>query len=314
VERRQFLRKISQISLGLALSKIFPGAVKTSYGEITAKDFDVGIVTGDTKGAVIKAVDLIGGMKKIVKAGDAVAIKPNMGFPNPPAMASTTNPEVVRATVELCIEAGAKKVLILDHPLRRPEVCLKRNGIEKAVKGIGKAHVFLVTDRQFFQKVKVPKGKVLHQVEILKDVLDSDVLINIPVAKSHGATGVTLGLKGLMGVIFDREYFHEKVDLNQAIADLSTVIKPNLTLIDATRVMTYGGPTGPGAVEQLNTIVAGTDPVAVDSVAVPLAKWYGHSFEAKNVKHIKLAHEMGLGEIRLNRLKIMRTNLHGEDS
>jgi len=151
----------------------------------------------------------------------------------------------------------------------------------------------------------------LHEVEILKDVLDSDVLINIPIAKSHNATGVSLGLKGLMGVIYDREYFHEKVDLNQAIADLSTIVKPKLTIIDATRVMTAGGPTGPGPVDQLNTIVAGADPVAVDSAVVPLAKWYGHEFHAKNVKHIKQAHDLGLGEMDLNKLKTKRVTLNG---
>jgi len=135
------------------------------------------------------------------------------------------------------------------------------------------------------------------------------VLINIPIAKSHNATGVTLGMKGLMGVIYDREYFHEKVDLNQAIADLNTVIKPDLTIIDATRVMTSGGPTGPGAVEQLDTIIAGFDPVAVDAAAISLSKWYGHSFNAKQVKHIKLAHDMGLGEINPDNLKIKRASI-----
>ncbi len=311
MKRRDVLKRFVQVSFGAILSQLFPGSFKSSYGQAPDGHFDVSIVTGSTEKAVKKAVQLLGGMKTFVKPGDTVVLKPNMGFPNPAVMASTTNPDVVKATAEMCIQAGAKKVLILDHPLRRPEVCLKRNGILNAVKGIDNTHVFAITDRQFFKKVKVPQGKDLHEVEILKDVLDSDVLINIPIAKSHNATGVTLGLKGLMGVIYDREYFHEKVDLNQAIADLSTIIKPKLTIIDATRVMTAGGPTGPGPVEKLNTIVAGADPVAVDSSVVPLAKWYGHDFKAKNVKHIKQAHELGLGEMDLDKLKTKRVTLHG---
>jgi uncharacterized protein (DUF362 family) len=303
------MTKIAQIFLGLGLSRVFPGSFEDSYGQISEDNVELSIVAGDTKKAVRKAIELLGGIENIVKSGNTIAIKPNMSFPHPPAMASTTNPDVIRATADLCIEAGAKKVLILDHPVRRPEVCLERNGIRNAVKGMRNVHVNAITDRQLFQKVKVPNGKVLHQVEILKDVLVSDVLINMPVAKSHSATSISLGLKGLMGVIFDRRYFHQRVDLNQAIADLSSVIRPNLTIIDATRVLTSGGPTGPGTVEELNTIVAGTDPVAVDSAVVPLTKWYGKSFKAEDVKHIKLAYEMGLGEIKPDKLKIARMSL-----
>ena len=105
--------------------------------------YDVSIVCGNTEEAVRKAVDLVGGIKSIVKPGYTVVLKPNMGFPNPPQIASTTNPSVVRATAQLCIEAGAKKILILDHPLRRPEVCLKRNGILDEDKDIRNSHVKL---------------------------------------------------------------------------------------------------------------------------------------------------------------------------
>lgn len=311
MKRRESLKKMAQITSGLVLASQLPSGLNPLFGQVSRESFDIGIVTGNPEYAVKKAIELIGGMKEFVKKGDTVVIKPNMGFPNPPVMASTTNPGVVRTVTELCMEAGAKKVLVLDHPLRRPEVCLKRNGILSAIRKIDNTHVFAVTDKQFYKKVNVPDGKVLNSVEILKDVLDADVLINIPIAKSHNATGVTLGIKGLMGVIYDREYFHKMVDLNQAIADLSSVVKPNLTVIDATRVMTSGGPTGPGTVKQLNTIIAGTDPVAVDSAMVPLTKWYGHSFKAENVKHIKFAHELGLGEIDLNKLTIKRMNLHG---
>ncbi len=311
MKRRNFLKMVAQISFGMGVSRIFPGFSKPLYGQVPDKDYDLSVISGEPEKAVSTAIELIGGIKKFVKPGNTVVLKPNMGFPNPAVMASTTNPQVIRAVAQLCVDAGAKRILILDHPLRRPEVCLKRNGIKDAVKGIKNVFVFVVTDKQFFEKVDVPKGKELHQVEVLKDVLTSDVVINLPIAKSHNATGVTMGLKGLMGIIYDREYFHEKVDLNQAIADLNTVVKSDLTIIDATRVMTSGGPTGPGTVEKLNTVIASADPVAADAAVVSLTKWYGQSFEAKQVKHIKLAHEMGLGEMNLEKLKIKKMNLHG---
>ena len=111
----------------------------------------------------------------------------------------------------------------------------------------------------------MPRGKALKKVKLMKDVLESDVFINIPTAKSHAATGVSLGMKGLMGVIWDRKYFHSQ-DIHQAIADLSSVVKVDLTLLDASRALSTGGPAGPGRIVTPQTIVAGIDPVAVDAL------------------------------------------------
>ena len=129
--------------------------------------------------------------------------------------------------------------------------------------------------RKFFGEIKIPQGKVLERAEIFKEILDGHVLINIPVAKSHSATGVSLGLKGLMGMIWDRESFHSQFNINQAIADLATVIKPQLTILDATRALVSGGPGGPGEVKKPNLIIAGIDPIAVDSYGVSIVPWYG---------------------------------------
>ncbi|MCK5010356.1 MAG: DUF362 domain-containing protein, partial [Deltaproteobacteria bacterium] len=154
-----------------------------------------------------------------------------------------------------------------------------------------------------------PQGKVIKHLEIMKEVIRCDVLINLPTAKSHSATGVSLGMKGLMGVIWNRGYFHSKVDLNQAIADLSSVVKPSLTIIDASRALITGGPAGPGKVEKLNTIIAGVDPVAVDAYGVSVARWYNKKFDAANIKHIVAAHRMGLGNINLDKLQIKKENV-----
>ncbi len=114
----------------------------------------------------------------------------------------------------------------------------------------------------------MPGGKVLHSVEVVKELLKTDILINVPVAKSHNAAGVSLGMKNLMGLVWDREAFHERFDLNVGIVDSSRLIRPNLIIIDATRALITSGPSGPGKVVSLKTIMAGIDPVAVDSYTV----------------------------------------------
>jgi len=106
-----------------------------------------------------------------------------------------------------------------------------------------------------------------------------------------------------MGLIWDRSYLH-RIDLHRAIAELALVIKPDLTIIDATRVLTSGGPGGPGKTITLNTVIAGADIVAVDSYGVGLSQWYNKSFTGRNVKYILEAHNLGLGEIDTEKMEI----------
>lgn len=270
----------------------------------TQTGYDLAVVKGDMARAVKAAVDTMGGIGRFVKRGQKVVLKPNMSFPNPPEWGSTTHPDIVRAVAKLCLDAGASRVAVIDQPLRRPEVCLRRSGIAAACADLSHVTVVALSEEKFYQKVSVPDGKQLREVEIARDALQADVLINIPVAKSHNATGVSVGMKNLMGLIWDREYFHQFVDLNQAVADLSTRIRPDLIIVDATRPMTTAGPNGPGKVVQLDTIVAGLDPVAVDAYTVGLTSWYGQTFAGRNVKHIQAASELGLGEMDISRLRI----------
>jgi uncharacterized protein (DUF362 family) len=252
---------------------------------------------------------MLGGIERFVKEGDRILLKPNLSFANSPEWGSTTEPQVIRAVAQLCVEAGARRVVIMDHTLRAKEACREETGIKGALKGLDRVTLALVDQRRFFTEVEVPQGKALKTVEIAKEVLKSNVLINLPCAKSHSATGVSFGMKNLMGLIWDRGYFHERTDLNQAIAELSTVIAPHLILLDATRALVSGGPGGPGKVRELGTIVAGTDPVAVDSYGATLAPWYGRTLKGEHVRHILHAHELGLGEIDIDLLKVSRVNI-----
>jgi len=305
ISRRDFLKGCGVAGLGLGLASIAPGIVKGVLAEESAvsEGLDIVAVKGDTAKAVRAAVETLGGIAKFVSRGDKVIIKPNMSFPNPAVWGTTTSPEVVVEIAKMCLEAGAKKVLILDHPLRRPEICLAKAGIKDACGGLDDTFVFVLAEEKFFKEVNIPQGESVHKAKLMKDVLESDVLINVPTAKSHMATGVSLGLKGMMGLIWDRGEFH-RLDLNRCIVDLNTIVKRDLTIIDCTRALVTGGPGGPGEIEELSIIVAGIDPVAVDSYVVPMAKWYGRSFSGSQVKHIVEANDRGLGEIDISKLKV----------
>lgn len=296
--RRQFLKTTAAgVALGLSVSPSF----------LEAKDeYDLVVVSGDPGPATRKALEALGGISRFVKKGQSVILKPNMSFANTPDRGSTTHPVVVATVAQACMEAGAQQVVILDHTLQRAELCLERTGIRDACKQINGVHVMTLQDKKFFREIKVPQGKVLERVEVMKDILEGQVLINLPVAKSHSATGVSLGLKGLMGLIWDRESFHSQYNINQAVADLATVIKPHLTILDATRALASGGPGGPGDVKKPNLIIAGIDPVAVDSYGVGIVPWYGQNFKGRQVEHILLAHQRGLGKIDTDQLKILK--------
>ena len=297
ISRRQFLKATAAgVAIGLAGDPSLLCA---------AEEVDLAVISGEPAAATRKALEAMGGMSRFVKKGQRVVIKPNMSFAKTPDFAATTHPLVVVAVAQACIDAGAGEVLVLDHTLQRAELCLERTGIRDACKTVPGVHVLAMQDRKFFQEIRVPQGKVFDKVEVLKDILDS-VLINIPVAKSHSATGVSLGLKGLMGLIWDRESFHSQFNINQGIADLATVIKPQLTILDATRAMVTGGPGGPGEVKKPNLVVAGVDPVAVDSYGVGIVPWYGQNFKGRQVEHLLLAHQQGLGQIDVEKLKITK--------
>ena len=296
--RRNFLKTVAAgLALGLGDRPVYS----------SAKDrCDLAVISGEPAAATRKTLEAMGGISRFVKKGQRVVLKPNMSFANPPEWGSTTHPSVVVIVAQACIEAGAQQVFVLDHPLRLAELCLERTGIRDACKNIKGVYALALAEKKFFREIKIPQGKAVERVEVLKEVLESQVLINLPVAKTHSATGVSLGIKGLMGLIWDRESFHSRYNINQALADLATVIKPQLTILDATRALVSGGPGGPGEVQKPNLIIAGIDPVAVDSYGVTIAPWYGQNFKGRQVEHLLIAHQRGLGKIDIDQLKIIQ--------
>jgi len=295
INRREFLKKTAECAaygaMGIALSGLWDGSAGASNSP------DIVLAKGTPGPGTRGAVNALGGIQRFVQPGDKVVIKPNMSFPNPPEWGTTTHPDVVRALSDMCRKAGAASVLVLDNPLRNAELCLERSGLRAACQDLPQTQTQALADRRFYEEVEVPEGKELRSTMIMKEVLKANVLIAVPVAKSHSATGVSLAMKGMMGLIYDRSSFHLDMDLNRAIVDLCTVLKPQLTVVDASRVLSSGGPGGPGKVIPLETIIASTDMVAADAMAVELGTWYGRKFKASQVKHIRMAHERGLGNM-----------------
>ncbi len=264
---------------------------------------DIAVAKGEAAKAVRAAVELLGGMKKFVKKGGKVLIKPNMSFPNPPAMATTTHPDVVTEIVKMCNEAGASNILIADYPLFDTDTCLKRSGILDACGKLENTRVVGASSDRFYKDTEIKDAKKMSRNGIFQEALKVDTLISVPVAKSHTATGVSLSMKGMMGLCWDRSGMHTK-ELSSSVVDLCTVLKADLTLIDATRVLSTNGPRGPGKVLKEDTIIASKDMVAADAFAVARFPWYGKKYKPAQVQYIKEAHERGLGRMDIENLSV----------
>ncbi len=274
---------------------------------IAAGTPDLGIAKGPPATAARAAVDLLGGIKAFVKPGNKVVIKPNMSFNNGLKMGTNTHPEVVRELVAMCKEAKASKVQVLDHTLQKAELSIKETKAACAV--FNEDIVKAVEDAQFYQQTKIPDGLIgFNQTDVIKDVLAADVLIAAPVAKHHRVSYVSLSMKGMMGLIYERRVMH-KAGLDKAIVALAAFLRPTLVVIDASRVLSTNGPKGPGKVIPMNMVIASRDMVAADAQAVKMFEWNGKRMEPKKVGHIRFAHEKGLGRMDVENLNVKQVEI-----
>lgn len=264
------------------------------------------VVQGETEKAVEKALEILGGMENFIQSGQTVLLKPNASFPNPPHWGSNTNPELVKAVALHALKVGASRVFVADNTMREGMESFNRSGLTEVLADVQRVKVLPIQEESLFTEVMVPNGKALKTVKIAKLLQKVDVLINLPCAKSHSATDVSFGLKNNMGVIWNRNFFHTGTNLHEAIAELATVIRPHLTILDATRALVTGGPTGPGKVQELNTVIAGMDPLAVDAYATTLVNWNNRSLKPKMIKHLLSASRLGVGEIELENIHIQK--------
>ena len=225
---------------------------------------DLGVTKGkDHSRAAIAAIGLLGGMERFISRGDIVTIKPNIGWDRTPAQGANTNPVLVKTVAELCFNAGAKKVIVTDVPCNDARRTFARSGISEPLAKIG-ADVILPEDR-FYVRADLG-GEILGVWPILRQFLETDKLINMPVVKHHSLSLATIGMKNWYGVMGGpRNRLHQRIDTS--ITDLADFFRPSLIVIDATRVMVRNGPVGGrlSDVEIHDTVIASTDQVAADS-------------------------------------------------
>ena len=245
------------------------------------------------------AMAALGGMELFVPKGAQVLVKPNICVAyHTYEYAATTNPWVVGTIVKMCFEAGAAGVEVCDYPFGgTAQEAYVKSGIKEQVEANGGKMVYMTGLK--YSSVPIPNGLELKKTEVFSDALKADVIIDVPVAKHHGSARLTLGMKNLMGVVRDRSAFH--LNLGQRIADLSTLIKPRLTIVDAVRILMANGPTGGDLndVKKLDTIIASADIVAADSYAASL-----FGLQPDEIAYIKAAAAMGLGRSDLSNLRI----------
>jgi len=268
----------------------------------TPQEFDlVAIKGGEPDFMFDKAINSIGGMKSFVKKGNTVVVKPNIGWDVIPERAANTNPVLVKRIIEHCLEAGAKDVYVFDHTCDDWNSCYSNSGVERAVKDAG-GKIVPGNSERYFQEVSVTEGKRLKNAKVHELILESDVFINVPILKSHSSADLTMSMKNLMGIVWDRRYWHRN-DLHQCIADFTSFRKPDLNVIDAYYVMKKNGPRGVSKADvvTMKSQIISSDIVAADAAA---AKLFG--LKPKDIDYLEIANKMKLGEIDLNKLNINR--------
>jgi uncharacterized protein (DUF362 family) len=243
---------------------------------------------GEAPELVRRAMTALGGMERFVSAGQNVVIKPNIGWDRTPEQCANTHPQVVATLVTLALEAGAKRVQVMDNTCNDARRCYRRSGIEAAAKAAGAKVAHLRSGRAVEMALG---GQIVKTWPVYREITDADVLINAPVAKHHALSRATLGMKNWFGAIGGRRnQLHQNVA--QASVDMAAFFKPQLTVLDATRILLRNGPQGGNVedVEQPRTVMAGTDPVAIDAFGGTLL-----GLSPEDLDHIALAEARGLG-------------------
>lgn len=296
ITRRQSLQRIAQMSAGLALAPLGLHSLlswTSAQAATTGKRFVIEGI-GSDKGYKIKELTgkvfgAAGGMGQFVSRGDVVVIKPNISWARRPELAATTNPEVLEAVIELCFDAGAKKVRIADHTINEARRCFFLTGVGVVAKRTGADLVF--PRRSLMKRMKL-HGQRLDVWPVFVPFVEADKVLNVPVAKVHRLSILTLGMKNWIGAVGGRRNaLHQ--DIHQSIVDLARFFKPSLTLIDATRIMTRNGPSGgsPSDVAVKNTLILSNDQVAADAKAAGL-----FGYDPGEIGFLRLGQKWGLGD------------------
>ena len=310
--RRQFVRLLAATGLGTTLAACGADGAATPQSDSaqqtqattvpleTTEHAYLAVARGDDPKAITRgALAALGGIERFVKSGDNVIVKPNICVDyRTYEYGATTNPEVVAALVELCLGAGARRVRVMDTPFGgSAESAYARSGIADAVSAAGGQ--MEVMNRAKVRETAIPEGRDITSWQIYQDILTADLLINVPVAKHHSLARLSLGGKNLLGVILSPSRMH--ANLGQRTADLLSLVRPALTVVDAVRTLMTHGPTG-GNLDDVrlnNTVIASHDAVAADAYAATFFDLSG-----PEIAYVKAAADMGLGTLDLDAIEI----------
>jgi len=298
LSRRDFLTHSARIGGALALTQMggfSPFAAETPPAMAIAKwagdpiaDADSTTLASMAVKLTEQALDAVGGMGRFVKKGDVVWIKPNMAWDRPPELAGNTNPDVVATLVKLCLNAGAKTVKVGDNPCDAAQKAYATSGIEAAAKNAGAEVIYL--DENRFRKMAL-NGEYLAEWEVYPEIVETDLVINCPIAKHHGITQATLCMKNYMGVVGGRRNAWHQA-LPACLTDITRFMKPQLCVLDAVRILTGNGPQSSQLqdVARKDTVAVSADILALESFGVELL---GNRPEARDI--VAKAAAAGLG-------------------
>jgi len=295
-KRRDFLRAVAGAGvLGLTGTGPLRGR-PLGPEEGTARTADGGwpdlvTVRGGSPMRLVKtALEKLGGIERFVTKGDRVVLKPNIGWDRIPEQGANTNPQVVGSLIRHCLEAGARSVTVLDNTCNDQRRCYARSGIEAVCREMG-AELKPLVPRDYVEVDM--KGKIIKRWMAARPVLEADCLINVPVAKHHSLTTLSLGMKNWFGAVGGRrQHLHQ--DISTTIVDMAAYFQPRLVVVDAVRILKRNGPQGGNVkdVEQINSLVASADQVAADAAAAGL-----FGLEPHQLDFIVKAQERGLGRM-----------------
>lgn len=302
MNRRTFIRRTFQTAVAAAAGGL-PSLDLLALPAMAEQNPPLAVRTGtDIPQLVRTTIEALGGMGAFVGSGDVVVVKPNIGWDRTVELAANTHPEVVKALVELCLDAGAKQVRIFDRTCNDERRCYTQSGIRAAVESIKSERVSLeYMDRRAYREMTIRGGKAFDRWEFYGPVIEADRMINVPVAKHHSISRLTLGMKNLMGIIGgNRGRLHHNIE--ESLSDLASVIHSDLTVVDATRILVANGPQG-GRLEdvrQRDTVIASPDIVAADAYAATL-----FGLQPDDIPTVVAAARRGLGVMDLEKVRMV---------
>ena len=305
IGRREFFRRSAGAGLTLALGRTL-SASSPAGGKAPVIGVGIG---SDNEQAAVKAVQLLGGMKKFVPKKGKVALLPNVQSRHP---GSYTKPEVLRAVIKMCKKAGAREINCLSWQAMKQ---WEDTGLKAVIDAEGVGLKLFEKDEALFRPVAVPGGVALKEARVLAALYDHDLFINMPITKDHAGNKFTGTMKNLMGLnspVNNRTFHHPNwqtdpeavAHLEQSIVDLNKALKPALNVVDATEIIVTNGPFGPGQLFRPGKVVAGTDRVAIDAYCAGL--W---GLDPKDIVQIKKGAEQGLGQIDLAKVDLREENI-----